>query len=52
MSFYHLASWGESAIRCVSIWILHETAKAAYHALGGKGVVLSYAMSERLMNAE
>jgi len=29
-----------------------ETAKAAYHALGDKGIILSYAMSERLINVE
>lgn len=29
-----------------------ETAKAAYHALGEKGIILSYAMSDRLLNLE
>ena len=29
-----------------------ETAKAAYHALGEKGIILSYAMSDRLLNFE
>jgi len=27
-----------------------ETAKAAYHALGEKGIILSYAMSDRLLD--
>ena len=29
-----------------------ETAKAAYRALGEKGIILSYAMSDRLLNIE
>ena len=29
-----------------------ETAKAAYYALGQKGIILSYAMSDRLLNFE
>lgn len=29
-----------------------ETAKAAYHALGEKGIILSYAMSDRLLDFE
>ena len=29
-----------------------ETAKSAYHALGDEGIILSYAMSDRLLNPE
>ena len=29
-----------------------ETAKAAYHALGQKGIILSYAMSDKLLDFE